>query len=100
MDIRNDVGGFSELPPGRYRVRVDRTWHDYETGGRAAGTLLDPADIETSREAGTTGYTAEHYREKYPDAPGLAAEVADALASFDPSKVYFPLSDFEKEEVT
>lgn len=55
----NDVGGTMALPPGRYRVSVDRSWDDYETGVRAVGTLLDEADIEVAIETGTTSYAPE-----------------------------------------
>jgi hypothetical protein len=57
--ITNDVGGTSMLPPGRYRVEVVRQWHDYETGIRMVGELLDEADWEVARLAGTTGYATD-----------------------------------------
>lgn len=56
VHIHNDVGGTGELPPGRYKVRVDRSWDDYETGVRVVGTLIEEADIEIAIAAGTTGY--------------------------------------------
>ncbi len=62
--FNNDVGGTSALPAGRYRVQVDRSWDDYETGVRVVGTLLDEADIETAIKTGTTGHatTTDPYR--------------------------------------
>jgi hypothetical protein len=56
VSIHNDQGGTGWLPPGTYRVRVTRAWHDYETGDQAVGSLLDQADMETSRTAATTGF--------------------------------------------
>lgn len=99
VGIVNDVGGSSELPPGRYRVRVVRTWHDYEIGDRAEGVLLDDADVEVSRRAGTTDWTPEHYEREYPTQTALAERAREARANFDPSRVFFALSDFTKEEV-
>lgn len=54
--VDNDLGGTTELPAGRYRVRLEKSWHDYEIGGRCIGILLDQKDIETSRKIGTTEY--------------------------------------------
>jgi hypothetical protein len=71
--MSNDVGGTGELPPGRYRVEVTKTWHDYETGNRCHGKLLDPEAVAIARKAGTTGY-----RDRKTNPP-----------VFDPSKVYF-----------
>lgn len=96
VGIINDVGGSSELPPGRYRVQLVRTWNDYEIGTRAEGVLLDEADIEVSRQAGTTSWTAEHYEREYPSS-GHAERVRAAKEAFDPTRVFFALSDFTKE---
>jgi hypothetical protein len=91
--IKNDVGGTSELPVGSYRVRITKTWGDYETGQRCVGVLLDPKDIERSRRAGTTGKKPDDYK-RYPNNPELYARAVEAVASFDPSIVYFVASDF------
>ncbi len=94
VSIKNDVGGTGELPIGNYRVQITKTWHDYETGQRCIATLLDPKDIEVSRKAGTTGYTADHYL-KYKDKnPSLYADAVKAAKEYDPSTVYFFADDF------
>ena len=69
--IINDVGGTSELPAGQYMVEVTGGFHDYETGEIVHGRLLDEAEIEAAREAGTTGYATEDDR------------------GFDPARVMF-----------
>lgn len=62
--ITNDVGGTTELPPGRYRVALERSWDDYETGIRMVGRLVEESDIEIATRAGTTGHAPPdtHYR--------------------------------------
>jgi hypothetical protein len=80
VGITNDQGGSSFLPEGSYRVRVTRAWDDDEIGGRAEGVLVDPADIETAREAGTTGFP-----------------VRQPLA---PERVFFAQADFTPIPVT
>jgi len=52
--FQNDVGGTESAPLGLYRIRVDKVWHDYETGYRATGTLASKAQIEKLRKQGTT----------------------------------------------
>jgi hypothetical protein len=59
VSILNDVGGTTFLPHGDYRVEIERSFHDYETGVRMIGFLLDEADIALATEAGTTGYKYE-----------------------------------------
>lgn len=74
---------------------VTRSFWDYETGWRFVGRLVDEADIQAVRQLGTTGRTAEEYRERYPANPDLAESTAKALSEYDPAVVYFSgLSDF------
>lgn len=91
VSLSNDVGGTSELPVGNYRVKVTRHWTDGEIGDRCAGFLLDPQDIETSRIAGTTGYTPDDYQAVNPN---LYQSAVDAAAIFNPRLVYFAADDF------
>ena len=49
--------------PGIYRVRITKTWGDYETGQRCIGVLLNPRDVAKAKLAGTTGFTAETYKD-------------------------------------
>lgn len=76
--FNNDVGGTYELPPGRYRVALLRSFEDYETGTRMVGILLDEADIETATKVGTTGYAP----------PGTV---------YRPTTVYFSGRQFEED---
>lgn len=77
--IVNDVGGTTALPAGSYRVRVTRSWDDYEIGGRMVGELLDDADVAVSRLTGTTGYGPK--------------------CAFRPEVVYFAKRDFREEVI-
>lgn len=79
LGINNDIGGSCEMPPGEYRVELERSWHDYEIGGRAAGRLLDEADIAKAREVGTTGYATP-----------------EKITAWDPARVFFPISAFKR----
>jgi hypothetical protein len=89
--LANDVGGHTDLPPGAYRVRIVKLWDDDETGTRCIGKLLDPADIEKARTAGTTGFNPEDYR-KYGE-ERYQQTLRDSL-NFDPSRVFFNMSAF------
>ncbi len=89
--IVNDVGGTSFLPAWRYRVRILKSWYDYETGTRCIGRLLDPADVATARLTGTSGFKPEDYR-KYGDKNYEQTRLA--AAQFNPAQVYFSSSDF------
>lgn len=96
MEIFNDVGGTTSLPAGRYRVEVTRGFHDYETGERMVGRLLDEADIEVAREVGTTGWTLEHFSREYGAAYG--ERIRRARRAFNPVVVYFAGRDFAEAE--
>lgn len=89
VTIKNDIGGSGKLPKGRYLVRIVKEWDDDETGQVLHGVLLDEKDIEKARKAGTTPWTAEHYRREYPKNPKLCEEVAQAKKTFNPKVVYF-----------
>ena len=52
----NDLGGTECAPIGSYRIKIDRTFQDYETGRRGVGVLVDEKDIETLRQLGTTAF--------------------------------------------
>jgi hypothetical protein len=75
----NDLRGTGSMPTGRYYVEVERSWHDYETGGRMVGRLVYASDKLIAKQAGTTGYGAEgtHY---------------------EPDTVYFAARDFVGED--
>lgn len=73
--IINDLGGTTYLPDGVYRVRVERSWYDYEIGGRMAGVLTDEASVAVAREVGTTPYEPK-------------------AATFSPEKIYFGADNF------
>jgi hypothetical protein len=92
VSIINDVGGTSTLPAGDYPVRLLRSWYDEETGVRWLGNLLDAADIETARRAGTTGLTPKDYRAT--DGARHYNRVLAAAREFDPGRVYFSDWDF------
>ena len=51
----NDVGGTSTLE-GEFKVKVIKSWDDYETGKRMWGNLIDPKDIETVENKRKTNY--------------------------------------------
>lgn len=87
--FNNDVGGTSDLAHDGCFVEVTKSFWDYETGWRYHGRILDPALIERVRQAGTTGYTPEHYAEHYPNNPKLAEDARRARDVFDPTRVYF-----------
>ncbi|MCI0464518.1 MAG: hypothetical protein L0Z62_46905 [Gemmataceae bacterium] len=96
LSIRNDIGGTTELPAGRYRVRLLKCWWDEEIGARCIGELLEPAEIAQAMRAGTTGYTAEDYR-KFGDE--FHERVAEDARAFDPKRVYFALDDFFPDDL-
>lgn len=54
--FNNDVGGTESIKTGTFRVRVTKQWHDYETGWRFVGVLLDKKDLDRFKKVGTTGY--------------------------------------------
>ena len=90
--ILNDVGGSNWLPPGRYRVRVTHGFHDYETGDRLHGELLDEKDVKLARKIGTTGHAKEAKGAR------LGLDLIDPdQRKFNPRKVYFPAKAFEPE---
>lgn len=91
--ITNDCGGTEILPKGKYEVQVQKSWHDYETGGRGIGKLLDKRDIEKACRIGTTKFTPDDYK-KYGEK--AVAEIKKSKKSFDPSKVYFSSFDIIK----
>lgn len=97
VSVKNDVGGHSNLPEGRYLVRITKAWEDYETGRRLIGELMFQKDIETSRKAGTTGRAADEYA-KYGSAH--VEQVKKAAAEFDPKTVYFHGDDFTTDPKT
>ncbi len=41
----NAAGGTDELPPGTYRCRLTKVWHDPECGWRMHANLTDPAVV-------------------------------------------------------
>lgn len=94
VSIKNDVGGTTELPIGIYRVRITNIWRDYEVGQRCVGVLLNGNDILVAKKTGTTGYTPEYYKQKYPTNPELYQDALKAASGFDPSIVYFVAEDF------
>lgn len=51
----NDLGGTREVS-GTFRVKIVKQWHDYETGWRFVGTVLDQADKDRLMVAGETGH--------------------------------------------
>jgi hypothetical protein len=53
--FNNDVGGTEQLPAGRYRVCVLRSFDDPECGQRVVADLLEEAGIAIAKAAGTTG---------------------------------------------
>jgi hypothetical protein len=89
--ICNDVGGTTNLPAGRFRVRLLESWRDPEIGTRCIGELIEPADIAVARQAGTTGYTPEDYR-RFGDE--FYERVAKEAQAFNPKRVFFALKDF------
>ena len=82
VGLINDAGGSTELPqgtrraPARYRVRITRSWGDYEIGGRCEGLLLDDADVDLARETATTGFANRTH------------------LPLDPRRVFFAAADF------
>ncbi len=103
--IQNTVGGTRLLNgdqyspwPGEARVEITRAWHDYETGWKAAGVLLDADLIEIARAAGTSIYDAEYYRRAYPDHPKLAESAQKAADRFRPEIVYVSQWDLRRLE--
>lgn len=75
--FNNDLGGTSQLPPGRYRIRLDRSFDDYETGVRCIGELVDDEAIEIATKTGTSGFASG-------DMP------------YRPTRVYFSARQFER----
>lgn len=54
--FNNDYGGTVSVKPGTtMTVLITKQWHDYETGWRFIGQVLDKADRERLVKAGTTG---------------------------------------------
>ena len=91
LSITNDVGGTTHLPVGQYRVRLLRSWYDYETGIRCIGRLLDPDNIAIARRTGTTGFRPDDYS-KYGRRHYERTRVA--AREYDPARVYFHLDEF------
>lgn len=89
--INNDLGGTQELPPGRYRVKLEKSWDDYEIGGRCIGTLVDKKDIEIARKAGTTGFTHEDIKKESPK-----YEIPKNKKPFQPERVFFGTTEIER----
>lgn len=89
-----DSGGTCILNLGGndLEVTVTKAFWDYETGWRFHGRAEGPF-VEEFRRQATSGYTAEHYRKEYANAPELAADTERAFREFDPAKVYF--SEFD-----
>lgn len=89
--ISNDLGGTQEMPAGRYRVRLEKSWDDYEIGGRCIGFLVDAKDIETARKVGTTGYTEADLVKKYPK-----YQPEKNPKPFQPERVFFGTTEIER----
>jgi hypothetical protein len=97
--VTNDVGGTTILDlPEELTVTVTKAFWDYETGWRFHGRASGPV-LEVIRQQATTGYTADHYREKYPGNPQLAIDAEKAAREFDPSKIYFSEFDIVRAPV-
>lgn len=90
--IINDVGGTTNVTR-QVKAKVTKKWDDYETGHNFAGNLLDGTDIEAAKEAGTTGYTPENYK----DNPDLYSQAVKAYNTFNPRKIYFSEFDIQSE---
>lgn len=56
VTFSNDVGGTEFMPAGRFRVRIVKTFEDYETGQVVHGELLEAKDRARAKKAGTTGF--------------------------------------------
>lgn len=56
VTFSNDVGGTEFMPPGRYHVRIVKTFEDYETGQVVHGELLEGKDRARAKRKGTTGF--------------------------------------------
>lgn len=90
VSFNNNVGGTNELPAGRYRVRVIGGFDDDETGRVIHARIVDPAQVEIARKAGSV-----HQPDwKIPRLPDGHAETAfDTYRVFDPSFVMFHASE-------
>jgi hypothetical protein len=89
-----DSGGtcILDLDGKELEVTVTKAFWDYETGWRFHGRAEGPI-VEEFRRQATSGYTPEHYRKEFANAPELAADAERAFREFDPAKVYF--SEFD-----
>lgn len=63
----NQVGGTISLPDKKRRVRVIKSFYDYEVGYRFHGLLLDEKDIEESKEIGKVSKETIEYWENHPE---------------------------------
>jgi len=88
--ITNNVGGTTHVR-GIFKVKITDSWHDYETGYRFIGQLINDIDIEQSRKSGTTKYTPEDYK-NCPN-KNLYNSTLEAYNNFNPAKVYFSEND-------
>lgn len=93
-----DSGGtcILRLEGSDLEVTVTKAFWDYETGWRFHGRAEGPI-IEEFRRQATSGYTPEHYRKQYANAPELAADTERAFSEFDPAKVYFSEFDLKSQ---
>jgi hypothetical protein len=97
VSATNDVGGTLLLDDMKdVEAVVTKAFWDYECGWRYHGKLVNEADVEAVRASGTTEWTPEHYKEKFPGIPDLVESVTKAKAEFDPSKVYFSEHELPK----
>lgn len=92
----NTSGGTEILKHNGTQCVVTKAFWDYETGWRYHGRVEDAAALKTFREQATTGFTPDHYREKYPNNPDLYERAKKASEDFDPGYVYFSEHDLDK----
>ncbi len=85
--ILNDIGGSTMLPQGRYRIKVESTFYDEETGIRIIGHLTEKLDIERARREGTTGFKPEYFKSNGYH-KGVYQKMKKKFNEFNPAKVY------------
>ena len=98
ISATNDCGGTKilKLPRTPIACVVTKRYWDHETGWRFHGRVVDLEIVENFRVQTTKGFTADHYREKYPNNPEIAENAAKAARDYDPGKVYFSERDLAK----